>query len=100
MKRFEMAGDSVVQCPQVHVEIGIAWSKNTTMLARVEADDFDRLLHEQKLRFGLFMQFRVVFSRVLIAQDVKRGHCDMAMGQEWKRVVNVDAAFDGEGQQM
>src|SRR5258705_11952973 len=50
--------------------------------------------------FGLFVQLRVVLSRALIAQDVEHGQGDMAMDREGKGLVHVDAAFDGEGQQM
>ena len=74
----------VVESSDVHMEIGVARGEDAAVPARVETNDFHRLVDDRKTNFGLFVHLGTVFSIALIAQDVERGLRDVAVDQEGK----------------
>ena len=84
----------------MHMVIGVARREHAAVPARVETDDFHRLAGDRKANFGLFVRLGTVFSLALIAQDVERCLRNMAVDQEGKGLVDVNAALHGEGQKL
>src|SRR5262245_65786565 len=71
VKPLEVSRNAIVYGPDVHMEIGIPGRKNTTMMPRVKADYFHRLVGDGKVKFGFCVPFGIVCSTAPIPEDVE-----------------------------
>src|SRR5690349_5362820 len=93
---LDVPGDLSVGGPEMHVQIGIAWSEDATMTARAEAEHIDDAALELEASLGALVERRRVRQVVALVQHVKcdGGRVGVKPKDEWRGLV--DAALAGQ----